>query len=95
MAEGLYPDDIPVPADLERHYVEQPLPELFDNLDEGLFNQRFLKLKPGREHKAEEARALLAGVKKEILEKQLIKARGVYRFFPAEGAGDEILLFDK
>lgn len=95
MAGGCYPEDIPVPADLERHYVEQPLPELFDNLDEGLFAQRFLRLRPGREKKAEEARALLAGVKKEIIEKSLIKARGVYRSFPANGAGEEIFFYDK
>jgi 5-methyltetrahydrofolate--homocysteine methyltransferase len=94
MAEGFCPDDIPVPADLERHYVEQPLPELFENLDEGLFSQRFLRLRPGQEKKAAEARALLGGVKKEILEQGLIKARGVYRFFRVNGAGDDIVFYD-
>jgi 5-methyltetrahydrofolate--homocysteine methyltransferase len=94
MPAGFQPDDIPVPPDLERRYVEQPLPELFANIDEGLFNQRFLRLRPGQEKKAEEARALLAGVKAEILEKGLIKARGVYRFFPVNGAGDDIVFYD-
>ena len=45
MSEAFRPDDIPVPADLERHYVEPPLAELFDDLDEGLFCLRFLNLK--------------------------------------------------
>jgi len=33
MAERRYPDAVPEPADLERHYVEQPLAELFENRD--------------------------------------------------------------
>lgn len=89
------PDDIPVPADLERHFTgDQPLEELFDNLDEDLFNLRFLKLKKNQEEKSREAKALLAGVKDEILKKGLIKARGVYQFFPVNSAGDELFFYD-
>jgi 5-methyltetrahydrofolate--homocysteine methyltransferase len=91
MADFL-PPDLPVPADLERHFVDQPLQELFENLDEGLFNLRFLGLKKDQEQKRREAAALLAVVKEEILERQLIKARGVYRFFPAASAGDDLRL---
>jgi len=88
---SFYPDDIPVPADLERHFSgEQPLEELFENIDEDLFNLRFLKLKKGQEEKSRETKALLAGVKEEIIKKGLIKARGVYRFFPVNSAGDEL-----
>ncbi|MDD2805815.1 MAG: vitamin B12 dependent-methionine synthase activation domain-containing protein [Elusimicrobiales bacterium] len=92
MADFL-PPDIPVPADLERHFVEQPLPELFENLDEGLFNLRFLGLKKDQEQKRREAAALLAVLRDEIIERKLIKARGVYRFFPANSYGDEIRLY--
>jgi len=92
---SFYPDEIPVPADLERHFTgEQPLGELFDNLDEDLFNLRFLKLKKNQEEKSREAKALLAGVKEEILSKGLIKARGVYRFFPVNSAGDDLNFYE-
>jgi len=87
------PPDIPVPADLERHFVDQPLPELFENLDEGLFNLRFLGLKKDQEQKRREAAALLAVLRDEIIERKLIKARGVYRFFPANSYGDELRLY--
>jgi len=93
MTEAPFSGDIPVPADLERHYVEQPLPELFENLDEGLFNLRFLKLKKDQEEKSREAARQLAVLKAEIIAKGLIKARGVYRFFPVNGAGDKILFY--
>ena len=91
--KGFYPDDIPVPADLARHYAEAPLPELFANLDEGLFNLRFLKLKKGQEDKHREAAAKVAALKSEVLARGLIKARGVYRFFRAGSAGDHVGLY--
>lgn len=89
----LYPDDIPVPKDLERHFVEQPLEELFSNLDEGLFGLRFLGLKKDQEEKRREAAELLARLKGEIMEGKLLKARGVYRFFPVNGDGDSIRFY--
>lgn len=89
----LYPDDIPVPKDLERHFVEQPLEELFANLDEGLFSLRFLGLKKDQEEKRRGAAELLARLKGEIMEKKLLKARGVYRFFPVNGDGDTIRFY--
>lgn len=89
-----FPDDIPVPADLERHFTgDQPLGELFENIDVDLFNLRFLKLKKGREEKARETKALLAGLQEEIIKKGLIKARGVYRFFPVNSSGDDLLFY--
>ncbi len=94
MSGAFRPDDIPVPADLERHYVEPPLRELFDNFDEGLFNLRFLKLSRTDEAKTRETAALVAGLKEEIISKGLFKARGVYRFFPASADGDAIKFMD-
>ncbi|HAF96231.1 MAG: methionine synthase [Elusimicrobia bacterium GWC2_51_8] len=93
---GYYPADIPVPADLERHFTgEQALEELFENLDEGLFNLRFLKLNKARPEKAAEAARLLAAMKKEVIGSRLIKARGVYQFFPVNSSGDDLLFYDK
>ena len=96
MTEGKYtPEEIPVPKDLERHYMEPQLEELFANMDEGLFNLRFLKLKKTDEDKVRETGKLVAALKAEIIEKRLFKPRGVYRFFPVNSAGDEILFYDK
>lgn len=88
------PAEIPVPADLERHYVEPALPELFANMDEGLFNLRFLGLKKDQEEKKREAAALLTAVKEEIVAQKLIKPRAVYRFFSANGEGDSVKVYD-
>jgi len=91
-----YPEDIPVPADLDRHFTgEQPLEELFENLDDNLFSLRFLKVNKAQAKKSEEALKLLAAVRKEIISGRLIKARGVYRFFPVNSSGDELLVYDK
>ncbi|HAT73110.1 MAG TPA: hypothetical protein DCS63_09870 [Elusimicrobia bacterium] len=95
MAEGFCPDDIPVPSDLDRHFTgEAALEELFENIDENLFNLRFLKLKKAQEEKGREAAELLAKIKAEILKGGLIKARGVYRFFPVNSSGDEIIFYN-
>lgn len=93
MSELFRPDAIPSPASLERRYVDQALPELFDNIDEGLFNLRFLKLKKGQEEKARETAVLLAAIKEEIISKGLIKARGVYQTFPVNAAGDNLIFY--
>ncbi len=89
-AGNRYPPDIPAPADLERHYEEPALSELFDNLDEGLFNLRFLGLKKNREAKSAEAKKLLDAMRAEIVERRLIKPKAVWRIFPVNSAGDDI-----
>ncbi len=96
MTEGKYtPDEIPAPKDLERHFMEPQLEELFANMDEGLFNLRFLKLKKTDEEKVRETAKLVAALKIELIEKRLFKPRGVYRVFPVNSAGDEIFFYDK
>lgn len=80
---------------MERHYVEPPLGELFENMDEGLFNLRFLKLKKTDEKKVRETAKLVDALKAEIIEQCLFKPRGVYRFFPVNGAGDELFFYNK
>ncbi|MHB0995953.1 MAG: vitamin B12 dependent-methionine synthase activation domain-containing protein [Elusimicrobiales bacterium] len=93
MNSAFLPDDIPAPADLERHYAEAGLPELFENIDEGLFNLRFLKLKKGQPEKERETKALVDALKREIMEKKLLKPRGVYRFFPVNSDGDSMIFY--
>jgi len=89
------PDEIPLPVDLLRHFTgEQALEELFENLDDDLFNLRFLKLKKDQEEKSREAKALLAGLKEEIIKNKLIKARGVYQFFPVNSSGDHLIFYN-
>ncbi|OGR97685.1 MAG: methionine synthase, partial [Elusimicrobia bacterium GWF2_62_30] len=89
-----YPADIPAPADLERHFIEdQDLEELFANLDDNLFSLRFLKVNKAQPQKAEEALKLLAGMKKEIIAGNLIKPRAVYRFFPVNSSGNQLLVY--
>lgn len=96
MTSGKYnPDEIPVPEDLERHYAEPGLSELFENMDEGLFNLRFLKLKKTDEAKVRETARLVAALKAEIIEKSLFKPRGVYRFFPVNSSGEDLLFYGK
>lgn len=95
MSGNFYPDDIPVPADLERHYAEAGLEELFDNIDEGLFNLRFLKLKKGQPEKERETKALVDALKKDIIAGRLIKPRGVWRFFAANSEGDRLVFHEK
>jgi 5-methyltetrahydrofolate--homocysteine methyltransferase len=95
MSEAYYPDDIPVPSDLERHYEEAGLEELFENIDEGLFNLRFLKLKKGQPEKEREAKELVAALKKDIIAGRLIKPRGVWQFFAVNGEDDRLVFHEK
>lgn len=90
---AFFPDDVPAPAGLERRFVNGDLRELFANIDEGLFNLRFLKLKKGQEQKARETAALVGPLREEIISKGLIKARGVYQIFPVNSEGDRIHFF--
>ena len=86
-----YPGYIPAPRDLDRHFIgDQPLSELFDNLDMDLFNLRFLKLRKGDGEKSEKAKELFEALRTEILRGGLIKPRGVYRFFRVNSHGDEL-----
>lgn len=93
MTNRFSPDRIPVPADLDRHYVEPSLAELFDNMDEDLFNLRFLGLKKAQEEKRLEAQKLLAALKADVIADGLIKPRGVYRLFPVNSEGDDLVFY--
>ncbi|MBU2573631.1 MAG: methionine synthase [Elusimicrobia bacterium] len=91
---GYRPQELPEPGNLSRHFFgEYALPELFAELDENLFNLRFLKLKKTDAAKVEEAAKLVAEIKAEVVRAGLIKPRGVYQFFPADADGDSILFY--
>jgi len=91
-----YPDEIPEPKDFERKlFGEFDLEVLFDNLDEEMFNHRFLKLSKARAEKFEVTARLMDAMKAEILDKKLIKPRGMYRFFKAASKENSLLVFDE
>jgi len=92
--EAFRPDAIPAPKDLERHFFgTYDLKELLADLDEDLFNLRFLKLKKTDASKVEETKKIVDGIIADVLREGLIKPRGVYRFFPADADGDSLLLY--
>jgi 5-methyltetrahydrofolate--homocysteine methyltransferase len=94
LSEKFRPDEIPVPKDLERHFVEERgLGELFAAMDEDLFNLRFLKLKKTDSKKVEETKKIVDGVKVEVERENLIKPRGVYQFFRVDADGDSLLFY--
>ncbi|MFA6433264.1 MAG: homocysteine S-methyltransferase family protein [Elusimicrobiales bacterium] len=94
--ERFRPDEIPVPKDLERHFLgDYDLAELFAEMDPDLFNLRFLKLKKTDEEKAAATKKIMDGMKEEVLRERLIKPRGVYRFFKAAADGDSLLFYGR
>ncbi|MCX5785258.1 MAG: methionine synthase, partial [Elusimicrobia bacterium] len=91
---ALYPDNIPVPADLDKHILNDfDLSGLFENLNYDLFNLRFLKLKKTDIKKVEDVKKHVEELKTEIISGKLLKARGVYRFFPVKSSGNSINVY--
>ncbi|HAH32916.1 MAG TPA: methionine synthase [Elusimicrobia bacterium] len=91
---ALSPDDIPFPVDLEKHVLKDfALGALFENLNYDLFNLRFLKLKKTDIKKVEDVKKQVEELKAEIISRKLLKARGVYRFFPVKSSGDLVYVY--
>ncbi|GAB4030069.1 MAG: methionine synthase [Elusimicrobiota bacterium] len=89
-----YPDDIPVPESFERKIFEDfDLEILFDNIDWPMFNFKFLKAGPANAENLEKAKKTLEDLKSEIISKKLIRACGMYKFFPANSKNDSLLIF--
>jgi 5-methyltetrahydrofolate--homocysteine methyltransferase len=93
---------IPVPPDLKRHVIEdQDLGEIFPYINPAMLYTRHLGFK-GSFHdalakddpRARELRAAVEAVEDEMLRRDDIRARAVFRFFPAEARGDTLVLFD-
>jgi 5-methyltetrahydrofolate--homocysteine methyltransferase len=90
-----FPDKIPVPKNLDRHFFDDyDLAELFNNLNEDVFNLRFLKLKKTDTKKLEETKKVIEEVKKYIILHKIIKPRGVYKFFKVNSENNKIMFFD-
>lgn len=96
--------DLPLPSpptfDLQT-IKEGPLAEIFDYINPAMLYGRHLGLKGNLERllkeedeKAEKLHAAVEAMKKEILSKELISAQGVFRFFPCQAEGDDLLIYD-
>jgi 5-methyltetrahydrofolate--homocysteine methyltransferase len=92
---------VPTPPDLKRHVIERfPLDELFPYVNPAMLYGKHLGLRGNLEHllaqgdeKAERLRARVAAVEEELLASEAIRARAVYKFFPANADGDTIILW--
>jgi 5-methyltetrahydrofolate--homocysteine methyltransferase len=93
---------IPTPPDLAPHVLRSvPLTHIFPYLNLQMLLGRHLGLKGsvGRlleqgDPKAVEINAVVTGLEREAVEKGLLQANGLYRFYEAAAAGDDLLLFD-
>ena len=93
---------LPPRPDFGLHLIsDPPLEEVFSYINPTMLYGKHLGLKGNLEkllsEKNETAVKLYATVeafKKEAMAKQWIKARGIYRFFPCQSRGDDILVFD-
>ena len=94
--------DVPTPPDTRLHVLADfRLEDIFAWINPAMLYGRHLGLK-GRpeelsengDEKARELLRLVASLQDEVLAKGLMKAKAVLRFFPAQGEGDEVLLYD-
>ena len=90
----------PVPADLDRHVVELDLDQVWGYLNPQMVYGKHLGLKGSYKKLAAESDGKLAklqaliGDLQETGRRGAMRARAVWRFFPAEAAGDRLTLFD-
>jgi 5-methyltetrahydrofolate--homocysteine methyltransferase len=92
---------IPTPPDLKRHVIDRfPLDEIFPYVNPAMLYGKHLGLRGNLEHllgqgdeKARRLRDRVAAVEDELLATGAIRARGVYKFFPANADGDTIVLY--
>lgn len=88
----------PAPSDLERHVVELPLDGVWSYLNPQMIYGKHLGLKGSVKRLEEQGDEKLEKLKRVIAELQEIgrsgalKARAVWRFFPAETEGDRLTL---
>ncbi|MGE0681469.1 MAG: methionine synthase [Candidatus Binatia bacterium] len=93
---------IPLPPDLRSHVLDHyDLETIFAYINPTMLYGKHLGLKGNletlleqRDEKAEQLYRNVRAVEEEILAKQLLRARAVYRFFPAQSRGDTILLYN-
>jgi 5-methyltetrahydrofolate--homocysteine methyltransferase len=94
--------NIPLPPDLRVHIIDDyDLEAIFAYLNPTMLYGKHLGLKGNletlleqRDEKAEHLYRQVHTVEEEILAKQLLRARAVYKFFPAQADGDTILIYN-
>ena len=94
--------EIPTPPDLKRHVIEDyDLEEIFPYINPLMLYTRHLGFKGSIEKAVEqgdpraiEVRKAVEQVENEMLRRPDIRARAVYRFFPAQSEGETLLLLD-
>jgi 5-methyltetrahydrofolate--homocysteine methyltransferase len=96
--------DVPLPAapDLELHtMMEEPLETLFPYINPTMLYGRHLGLKGSidrlladHDEKAEKLHAAVETLKGEMLREKILTAQGVYRFFPCQSRGNDLLIYD-
>ncbi len=93
--------EVPLPPDLRLHTVKDfDLDSIFPYINPAMLYTRHLGFKGKFEEalaagngKAKELREQVAEVESLMLANPEIRARAVYRFFPARGKGDELLIY--
>jgi 5-methyltetrahydrofolate--homocysteine methyltransferase len=94
--------EIPLPPDLRSHVLDDyDLEDVFAYINPTMLYGKHLGLKGNLEtlleqgdKKARDLDKLVRAMEDEILAKKFLRARGVYKFFPANSNGDEILIYN-
>lgn len=91
-----------IPPDIERHVLrDYPIGQLWPYINQKMLLGKHLGIKGDVEQRLAEGDSQVVKVYetvekiiKEAKETGKIKAQGIYQFFPAQAAGDEILIYD-
>jgi 5-methyltetrahydrofolate--homocysteine methyltransferase len=96
--------DVPVPPapDFDRHVIrDAPLGEIFAYINPIMLYGKHLglrgqidKLLADKDEKAMKLRDTVEALKREIMEKKLLSAHAVWRFFPSQADGDDVIIYD-
>jgi 5-methyltetrahydrofolate--homocysteine methyltransferase len=93
---------VPTPPDLESHVLRNvPLPHIFPYLNLQMLLGRHLGVKGAvarlleqGDPKAVEVNAVVTALEREAVDRGLLQANGLYRFYAAAAAGADLLLLD-
>lgn len=91
-----HPEKIFVPESLKRKTLKDfDIEILFENINWPMFNFKFLRAKNTDIVSLNKANKIIEEFKKEILEKKLIKANGVYQFFKTNSKGETVNIYNE
>jgi 5-methyltetrahydrofolate--homocysteine methyltransferase len=93
---------VPVPPDLERHVLRDvPLTHLYPYLNLQMLYGKHLgvrglveRLLAAEDPKALEVHEIVEVLKRDAVDRGLLKARGAYRWYRARASGDAVILYD-